>query len=40
MEEEKKKLEDFSKEYRRKLTDEIEERVHKNIQANKDKKIC
>lgn len=39
MEEKEKKLEHFAHEYKEILCNDIEERVHKNVQAHKDKKI-
>ena len=35
-----KKTEEFAGKYKEKLTDKIEEKVFKNLQENKNKKLC
>ena len=40
MKEKEKKLEEFAREYKEKLINKIPERVAKNLQENKDKKLC
>jgi len=39
-EEDKKKLKEFNKKYREKISDRFDERVYRNLEANKDRELC